>query len=257
MLPAGSPAIRNRGSFDPRNLRVRVQWVGFGSTYAGRYPAAVSGQAAPGMVIPPSSRVLATFHLPGRQMRIRWLGLGFGALSLRSKLLLGLYVILLIVLVSMQPAKEKDPTLVMEKVSSGDLISDDINLGGETIKMIHSPLDIGQAKDAFDGDIQTLMRGRDANPFILDVEFPQPRAITGIMMDFGRMDFLIRVQVYGADSPKPLSYQGEYRQQPDIPHIDMNFDNGPKQVTRIYIEIEQINPPEEVHVHVRELIFKE
>jgi hypothetical protein len=122
--------------------------------------------------------------------------------------------------------------------------------------MIHSPLDIGGAKDVFDGNLETLMRGRDANPFIVDFEFQQPEFIKGFTMDMGRMDFMIRVQVYGADMKEPVVYQDEYREQPAIPHVDIDFASGPAQVKRIYIEIEQINPPEEVHVHIREVVFK-
>ncbi len=136
------------------------------------------------------------------------------------------------------------------------LVADEISLGNETIRMIHTPLDIGEAKDVFDNNIETLMRGQEANPFILDLQFSQPQTIRGLMMDFGRMDFVMRVQVYGTDSSKPVSYQGEYRQQPNIPHIDMDFADGPEQVRQIYIEIEQLNLPDEVHIHVREIVFK-
>ena len=75
-------------------------------------------------------------------------------------------------------------------------------------------------------------------------------------MDFGHMDFVMRVQVYGTESTSPVFYKGEYRQQPAIPHVEMNFVDGPEQVTRISIAIEQLNPPDEVHIHVREVLFK-
>ena len=81
--------------------------------------------------------------------------------------------------------------------------------------------------------------------------------ITGLTMDFGRMDFILRVQVYGTDEAKPVLYEGEYRAQPDIPHAEIDFSSGPAQVRRIYIEVEQLDPPEEVHIHIREVVFKE
>ena len=147
-------------------------------------------------------------------------------------------------------------TFATEGVKRADLVVDELSLNGETIQIAYSHLDMGQVKDLFDHDTTTLARGLEANPMVLDFEFPTPRPITGLMMDFGRMDFLMRVQVYGTGSTKPISYQGEYRQQPPIPHVDINFANGPGQVRRIYIEIEQLNPPDEVHVHVREVVFK-
>jgi hypothetical protein len=37
----------------------------------------------------------------------------------------------------------------------------------------------------------------------------------------------------------------------------LNFVNGPEVVTRIYIEVEQYNPSDEPHIHIREVLFKE
>jgi hypothetical protein len=202
------------------------------------------------------TRVLGTFNLPKRTVRVSWIGLAathrirtwaFGFLVV----LLGIFAFTrLTALNHAEQPVEAGPVL------PAGLITDQIDLGDQTIQMSHSALDIGQAKDVFDGDIETLMRGLEANPFIIDLQFSQPQVIKGLMMDFGRMNFAMRVQVYGTDGAEPVSYQGEYRQQPDIPHLDLDFVNGPKQVKRIYIEIEQLLPPEEVHIHVREIVFK-
>ena len=128
--------------------------------------------------------------------------------------------------------------------------------GDSLFRMTHSPLDIGSSQDAFDGDLETLIRGRDANPYLVDFEFTQPQPITGLMMDYGRMDFVLRVQVFGAEDTEPVLYTNEYREQPPIPHVDLDFLAGPFPVRRIYIEIEQLNPPQEVHVHIREIVLK-
>jgi hypothetical protein len=136
-------------------------------------------------------------------------------------------------------------------------VIEELSLDGETIKMIHSRLDMGQIKDLFDDDTFTLVRGLEANPLLLDFEFLNPRPITGLVMDFGGMDFALQVKVYGAQDNQPISYQSEYRKQPPEPHVDLDFDNGPALVRRIYIEIQQLNPPDEPHIHVREVLFKE
>lgn len=194
--------------------------------------------------------------MPKMRVRVSWMGLG--SVNRIGTWGLVLFAVLLGIFAFTRLAHGKDTNRALdtEKVVPAGLIADEVSLGDETIRMIHSPLDIGQSKDIFDNNIDTLMRGLNANPFIVDFEFSQPQAIKGLMMDFGRMDFVVRVQVYGIDSTKPISYQGEYRQQTPIPHVDINFASGPEQVRRIYIEIEQLNPPDEVHVHVREVVFK-
>jgi hypothetical protein len=209
--------------------------------------------------IAPSSpgQVLWTFNLSKLWMRVSWVGLGrmprlaFWAWGLFA-LLLGIFAF-----TRLASVNNVDDTSAAEKVKSADLVVDELSLNGETIRIAYSDLDMGQVQDLFDHDTITLARGREANPMVLDFEFPTPRPITGLVMDFGRMDFVMRVQVYGIESTSPASYKGEYRQQPPIPHVDMTFVDGPKEVSRIYIEIEQINPPDEPHIHVREVLFKE
>jgi len=248
--------IRRLWTFNPRNWRVRVKWVGFGSTGSMLPTAPATTQMVESIPVSPPIRVLRTFDMPKMRVRVSWMGLG--SVNRIGTWGLVLFAVLLGIFAFMRLTDQNgtNRTLDAEKVVPPGLIADEISLGNETIRMTHSPLDMGQSKDVFDNNIDTLMRGLNANPFIVDFEFSQPQAIKGLMMDFGRMDFVVRVQVYGTDSTKPISYQGEYRQQPPIPHMDMNFADGPEQVRRIYIEIEQLNPPEAVHIHVREVMFK-
>jgi hypothetical protein len=144
-----------------------------------------------------------------------------------------------------------------EKAERAKPIVEVISLNGEEIEITYSRLDMGQVKDLFDHDTFTLIRGLEANPLILEFEFPTPRPITGLTMDFGGMDFVLRVQVYGAGADQPALYQNEYRNQPPEPHVELNFVDGPPLVNRIHIEIEQLNPPDDPHIHIREVLFKE
>lgn len=156
-----------------------------------------------------------------------------------------------------QDALDQHGISATEKAARATPVIEEFTLNGETIKISHPRLDMGEVKNLFDHDTSTLVRGLEANPFVLDFEFPQAKAIKGLALDFGGMDFALRVQVYGAEGGNPVRYQGEYRRQPPVPHVDMSFANGPAQVKRIYIEIEQLNPPLEPHIHVREVDFKE
>ncbi len=192
-------------------------------------------------------------------MRVRVSWVGAGPPNHVSTWALGLFALLLgtFVFTRLVYVDKPDHMFDAERAERAGLVVDEMSVGEEPIRLAHSRLDIGQAKDIFDNAGDTLIRGLEANPFVLDFDFSRPQAVRGLAMDFGRMDFVLRVQVYGTDSSKPIFYQGEYRQQPDIPHIDMDFANGPEQVKRVVIEIEQLNPPNEVHIHVREVLFKQ
>jgi hypothetical protein len=236
-------------SYAPWNWRVRVKWVGFGPRIS---PASsLSSLAA-------DARTLHTFDLPRMQVRVRWLGPGdmrYGNIWVLA--LLAACVWLGLFTMTGFPTAQDGSLPGIVRIDPAGLEVVELNLAGDAIRVSHSPLDIGQPQDAFDRDLETLMRGREANPFVLDFEFSEPQPVRGLIMDFGRMDFILRVQVYDNGESSPVIYEEDYRSQPPIPHVDLNFVNGPEQVRRITIEIEQLNPPDEVHIHIREVLFKE
>ena len=150
-----------------------------------------------------------------------------------------------------------DDIFAAERAERTKPVIAELNLNGETIKVTHSRLDMGQVENAFDNDTFTLMRGLEANPFLLDLEFQTPRPIAGLVMNFGKMNIVVRVQVYDAEGNPPALYQAEYHVESLEPDVDLSFNNGPALVKHIHIEIEQLLPPPEPHIHVFEIHFKE
>jgi hypothetical protein len=127
---------------------------------------------------------------------------------------------------------------------------------GQLATVEHSPLDVGRLEELFDGEPFTLVRGLAANPLIFDFTFPAPRAVKGLAADFGSMDFNLTVKLYADAAAEPVVYTEAYRGQPPDPHVTMPFPAAPDQVVRVRIEIEQLNPPVDVHIHVREFKFE-
>lgn len=243
-----------------RVSRVRIRWAD-PDERSSPARSALQSQARPPGLSPfaANTRTLHTFDLPNMQVRVRWLGLGtFRYGNIWALALLATCVWLsLFAMAGFPGAQNSSSVPQVQRIDRSGLEVVELNLAGEAIRVAYSPLDIGHPQDAFDRDLETLMRGREANPFVLDFEFYEPRALSGLIMDFGRMDFLLRVQVYGSGESRPVLYEEEYRAQPPIPHVDLNFTDGPEQVRRITIEIEQLNAPDEVHIHIREVLFKE
>jgi len=127
---------------------------------------------------------------------------------------------------------------------------------GQLVDVEHSPLDVGQLADLFDGEPFTLVRGLAANPLVFDFIFPTAREVKGLVADFGSMDFSLTVRLYGDATGEPVVYTEVYRGQPPDPHVTLSFPAAPEQVGRVRIEIEQLNPPVDVHIHVREFKFE-
>ena len=234
-----------------RIARVRIRWIHENQHDSTEVLKMQPAQALHRTPLPPFSILIRPQNW---RVRVRWVG--FGAISPSSLWAWGLVILIAGIFILTRPPSTNLADSTIEAELAG-LKTEAVKLNDETIKMTYSSLDMGQSQDVFDQDTRTLIRGRQANPFVLDFVFPTPKPITGLVMDFGGMDFDLRVQVYSAGDDEPVLYQSDYRNQPPEPHVELDFISGPTLVSRIYIEIEQFNPPDEPHIHVREVLFKE
>src|SRR5262249_10601171 len=117
----------------------------------------------------------------------------------------------------------------------------------------YSKLDIGEIRNVFDGDTHTLMRGLEANPFVIELEFSQPRRVTALGLDTATMEFTLKVLATPAGGGEPTSTEQTYRGLPDDPHVDLALTGGTQQVSKLRIEITNIHEGEVAHIHVREV----
>jgi len=153
-------------------------------------------------------------------------------------------------------ADDMEQILQQEKAARSQLVVDTITLDGQPVQVSHSIFDAGQLKDLFDGDTFTLARGLEANPLVLEFTFPQPRPIKGLDATFGSMDFTLTARLYGEGATDPQVYSQTFRGLPPDPKVVLNFDQGPALVSKLRLEIQQLNAGDEVHIHVRELAFR-
>lgn len=155
--------------------------------------------------------------------------------------------------VRMQYVDDIDEVFRLEKEVRARPVIDNAVLNGETVQVIHSQFDSGGVKDLFDGDNFTLARGREANPLLIEIDYPTPRPITSLFAAFGRMRSNIVVSLYPPDSNEPTIYTNRDERDEGIPEITMEFPGAPPLVERVKVEIEHLDSPGEAKVHVREL----
>jgi 4-amino-4-deoxy-L-arabinose transferase-like glycosyltransferase len=131
-----------------------------------------------------------------------------------------------------------------------------VEVDGQTVDLVYSKLDMGRPEDIFDGDVSTLARGLEANPFVLEFHFPEPRSIRGLSATFASMDFVVTAKLFADEHAEPKVYTQEFRGLPPDPQIEMAFDDAPSTVRKLRLEVLQLQPPTDVHIHVRELKFR-
>ncbi len=148
-----------------------------------------------------------------------------------------------------------DEIFAAERQARQKLVTDTVTLNGEPVIVAHSVFDGGTAQDMFDGDPYTLARGLEANPLVIEMQFAKPRAVSSLDAIFAQMNFKWTILLYADDASLPVEYSAEYSDLPGEPHVTMKFDEGAAQVSKIHIEILQLNAPEPAHIHVRELVL--
>jgi 4-amino-4-deoxy-L-arabinose transferase-like glycosyltransferase len=159
-------------------------------------------------------------------------------------------------IVRMAYADNIDELFEQERRERAKPVTEAVAVREGTVTLTHSQFDSGRAQDMFDGDNYTLARGRDANPLLLELEYPTPLPISGLDASFGQMRFAIKVSLFAPGSTQPAVYEETWGGDAPIPEIHMTFENPPPQVKRIRVEILHLDSPGEAKIHVRELQFR-
>lgn len=143
-----------------------------------------------------------------------------------------------------------------ERAARAQPITEQVEVNGETIKVTHSRFDSGEVRDMFDGDEYSLARSLEANPLVIELEYPTPRPLSSLNASFGQMPFKATVSLFAPDATTPVVYSQTDETQDPIPHLVMSFDNPPPLVQRVRIEIQHLDSPGDAKIHVRELQLK-
>lgn len=77
-------------------------------------------------------------------------------------------------------AENVDAQFALDEVERRKLRTAEIDLPAFKGKIHHSAIDMGALQNILDGDASSLIRGMEANPFVLEIEFDSLRSLKGI-----------------------------------------------------------------------------
>lgn len=156
-------------------------------------------------------------------------------------------------LVKLAYVDDIDAILAAEKEELRKPIEGEVEINGQVVKITYARIDMGQPKDLFDGNLFSLMRGAEANPYVLELTYPEPRAISGLVLDLATMDYEVIVSLFPPGDETPTIYRTTGEQITTDAHIEMAFENGPDRVERIILSIRNLRTGDYANVHIREL----
>ena len=148
---------------------------------------------------------------------------------------------------------QADQIFAAEKEARQQLITNTVVLEGQQVELRYSQIDMGEPRLMFDGDQLSLMRGLEANPFILEMLFPTPRKLSGVEADFGIADLTLTAMLYQDPNGEPVIYAADLHNSDIDPLMQISFDQGPQQISKIRFEIFNRSSGETANIHIKEL----
>jgi 4-amino-4-deoxy-L-arabinose transferase-like glycosyltransferase len=158
--------------------------------------------------------------------------------------------------VRMRYSPQADAIFELERQERLKPIVETLEVDGSILTIQHPLFDSGGVQHLFDGDAYSLARGYDANPMLLVVSFDAPRALRGVEITTGSMDFALTVRLFAAAGGDPVVYTETYVNQPMDPMVSLDFGGVSEQVTRLEIEIHHLGEPGPAKIHLREIRFR-
>jgi hypothetical protein len=156
--------------------------------------------------------------------------------------------------VRLRYAEDADSVFAGEREARKQLIETSVIVEGQALTARHSLLDMGRLGNLFDGRADTLIRGAEANPFVLEFDFPRPRLIGKVTLALGAMDRVgLRIVVTPAESGKARVFESSQTNRPARPRLELTVPGGPVLASRLRLEITEVGGGEITHVHVYEL----
>jgi hypothetical protein len=130
-----------------------------------------------------------------------------------------------------------------------------VTLGGQAMRVTYPRLDIGQIEDIFKDGSGGLVRTAAINPMRLELDFPTPWDIRGIMVRVGGMAMDMTVQAWMEGQAAPLSLSKHLPEAAELREVSFDFPAAGK-IQRLVVEIKNTNDPPEGHVHLWQLQLK-
>jgi hypothetical protein len=141
-----------------------------------------------------------------------------------------------------------------ERESRQQLASSTVSLDGQTVTLRYSQIDMGAPSLMFDNNSFTLMRGLEANPFIMELTFPEPRHVSGLTANFGLVNLSLTAQLYPNPEGEPTIYNASsLSARTGNPQVEMHFAGAPDKISSLRLEILNPTSGDTANIHIREL----
>lgn len=152
-----------------------------------------------------------------------------------------------------------DEIFAAEKAARQVLQEGTFVIDGQEVQVRYSLLDTDSQEQAmallFDQDPYTLAKSFEANPFVMELTFPQPRTLNGFSIIIGAASVQIKFSCYSEENAEPTVYT--FEGQGSVNDMELSFDlPNPTETQKLRVEVLDTLAPDESKVHIWELTLR-
>ncbi len=151
---------------------------------------------------------------------------------------------------------EADAIFAAEREARRKPQEERITLDGQSVLVRHPMEASGRVVDLFDNRFDTTLKGLEANPFFIELDFENPRRISRIDLLITKMDADIRIDVTPASGGQRLELTRKVRNLETDTRVEFPFPDGAIEAARARVEIFLPYAKDPAHVEVREIELK-
>jgi 4-amino-4-deoxy-L-arabinose transferase-like glycosyltransferase len=145
--------------------------------------------------------------------------------------------------------------IAAEKAELAKPVDETIVLSGETVRVVHSRLDMGNLAAGFDSNPFSLMRTQQDNPMALEMFFPTAHSFSRVSVRVGGAPTRLIATFYPIGGGDPQVFSQSVDRASDYRDIVLDLDPSVES-SHIRLEIETIGEGEPTHVHVYEVTLE-
>jgi hypothetical protein len=157
--------------------------------------------------------------------------------------------------VSLRYVDNIDAILAAEKEARRALHEDQVLVDGQMVTVRYSMLDMGKIQDAFDGNPRSVVRTYEADPFVIELVFSEPRDLSGLSIIIGDTEVNTVVRLYSSPDATPVELTYALDGSVQQPEVSMDF--GQTFLVKVlHLEILDQSQTEPAHVHLWEVYLR-
>ncbi len=132
------------------------------------------------------------------------------------------------------------------------LVPQNLMLDGQSVQVRYSSLDMGGIEAAFDGDLNSVLRTAEANPLVIEIDFPSPQPMSSLSVRVGAepVELQVTINVQGERTSRTYAVVGN----PVEGYKELAVDFGAAlPVNTLRLSLLDVGVPEPAHVHLWEI----